>query len=257
MGKLILIDGDFVPWRICPNQVPTESEQMYGVSFTKTLEQVLEGIDYYITEKILKPTNADCYIGFIGGRGNFRKLIDPLYKDGRVDERPPFFNEARAYMQSKWGFIPVDNMESEDAVGICLSLYSDAIIVGTDHDLKQLEGTHYNPVKDTWDFIPKEQALYNRNVQYLSGCSTDKVRGLKKGIGEIKAKKLLEEFPTEALLWEVENLYRKEYGEYRGIEEFYIQYKLLTILRYKDGFPIPSPVGVPKPITPVDEIDTF
>lgn len=240
MSELILIDGDMIPWKICPNQVPSESEKMYGVDFTKTLEQTLEGIDYYITEKIIKPTLADSYIGFLGGKGNFRKQVCSTYKADRVTELPPFFAEARTWMQEKWGFVVVDGIEAEDAVGITLTKYPDAIIVHTDHDLNQLEGIHYNPTKGYFETITKEQAIYNRNIQYLSGCNTDKVRGLKKGIGEAKAKKMLEGFPTEGLIWEVINIYIKEYGEYKGIEEFYIQCKLLTILRDYEGFVVPD-----------------
>ncbi|HPS89578.1 MAG TPA: hypothetical protein PLC35_06355, partial [Methanosarcina vacuolata] len=114
------------------------------------------------------------------------------------------------------------------------------IIVGTDHDLNQLEGIHFNPVTNSWQTVTKEQATYNINLMLLSGCSTDKVRGLKKGCGVKTAEKLLKGFPTESQFWEVINLYLTEYGEYKGIEEFYIQYKLLKILRNKEDFIIPE-----------------
>lgn len=250
---MLLIDGDFIPWRICPNQVPTETERMYEVSFDKTLEQVLEGLDYYMTEKIFKPAQADSYIGFLGGKGNFRKSLAISYKEGRTEDRPNFFNEAKQHLVDKWGFVIVDNIESEDAVGICLSKYPEGIIVHTDHDLNQLEGTHFNPVTNSWETITKHQAVKNANLQYLSGCSTDKVRGLRKGIGPKTAEKLLDGYPTEALLFEVINLYIAEYGQYKGIEEFYIQYKLLTILREKEDFIIPEIRQVPT--KPIEEVN--
>ena len=68
--------------------------------------------------------------------------------------------------------------------------------------------------------------------------------GLKKGVGQKTAEKLLDGYPTESLIWEVINLYIKEYGEYKGIEEFYTQYKLLTILRDKEDFIIPEPTEI-------------
>ena len=257
--RIALIDGDFILWKVCPNLVLTETEVMYGVNNVKTLEETLQGIDWYVTEKILKYVNVDSYIGFLGGKGNFRKLLTDSYKEGRTEDRPPFFQEAKQHLVDKWGFHIVDNIESEDAVGICLTKYPDSIIVHTDHDLNQLEGYHYNPVKDSWETISNEKAIYNRNIQYLSGCSTDRVRGLKKGVGQKTAEKLLDGYPTEGLIWEVINLYIKEYGEYKCIEEFYTQYKLLTILRDKEDFIIPEPTEVVRDsqIENLDEKLTF
>ena len=117
-NRICLIDGDHIPWKICPNPVLTETEVMYGVNNVKTLEETLQGIDWYVTEKILKPTQADSYIGFLGGKGNFRKLLTDSYKGGRTEDRPPFFQEAKQHLVDKWGFHIVDNIESEDAVGI-------------------------------------------------------------------------------------------------------------------------------------------
>lgn len=253
MEKILLIDGDFIPWRICPNQVPTETERMYGVSFDKTLEQVLEGLDYYMTEKILKPTKIDNYLAFLGGEGNFRMSLISSYKEGRTTDRPPFFKEAKQHLVDKWGFIIVDNIEAEDAVGICLSKYPEGIITHTDHDLNQLEGTHFNPVTNSWETINSTQAIYNLSIQLLAGCSTDKVRGLKKGIGPKTAEKMLSELHFTDYISGILKYYIKEYGEYKGIEEFYIQYKLLTILREKEEFIIPEIRQVPT--KPVEEVN--
>ena len=247
MNKLILIDADLILWRCVPNKVLSKAEIDEGIVSEKTLEQTLDLIDWYVTEKIFKPTLADNYIGFLGGVGNFRYSVDPLYKVGRTSERPQFFTEAKNHLIDKWRFVMVNGIEAEDAVGICLTQYPEAIIVGTDHDLNQLEGTHYNPVTNSWETISKEQSIYNFNLSLLSGCSTDKVRGLKKGVGIKTAEKLLEGFPTESQFWEVINLYLTEYGEYKGIEEFYIQYKLLKILRNKEDFIIPEVCNVTLP----------
>ena len=151
--RIALIDGDFILWKVCPNLVLTETEVMYGVNNVKTLEETLQGIDWYVTEKILKYVNVDSYIGFLGGKGNFRKLLTDSYKEGRTEDRPPFFQEAKQHLVDKWGFHIVDNIESEDAVGICLTKYPEAIIVRVDHDLDQLEGVHFNPTNLQWKTI--------------------------------------------------------------------------------------------------------
>lgn len=89
-------------------------------------------------------------------------------------------------------------------------------------------------------------------------CSTDKVRGLKKGIGPKTAEKMLSEIHFSEYINRILKYYIEEYGEYKGIEEFYIQYKLLKILREKEDFIIPELVKVPtKPIVEIKDELTF
>jgi hypothetical protein len=239
----LLIDADFILWKILPNkkQTPEEIEQ-YGDYSQRTLEDIQNGLDWFINDKILTPTNADEYIGFLGGYGNFRKEIAPTtYKANRVDmELPRWFSEAKEYLVGKWGFVKVDGMESEDAVGICLTKYPDSIIVHVDHDLLQLPGKHFNPNKAEFFEIDDYTANKTFWLQNLHGCSTDCVVGLKKGVGPAKAAKLLENHYTDTFCSEVLRLFIEEYGEYNGIINFTKNYQLLKILREKEGFIIPT-----------------
>lgn len=262
-GKIILIDGDFILWKVVPNTVPSETERMYGVSFDKTLEETLVLLDWYIREKIFIPTKIDSYIGFLGGVGNFRKELTIEYKKGRSEERPNFFRETKQYLVDKYGFVLTQDMESEDAVGITLTKYHDAIIIREDHDLDQLPGTHYNPSKQEWKNITIENAEYNFWKQMLTGCTTDNVKGLPKW-GEVKASKYLEsigdvESTTVTYQNWIFDAYLRHFGEYKGIEEFYLNYKLLKILREKEGFIIPEIREINfKPLIPeVDDDLTF
>lgn len=240
----LLIDSDFILWKILPNkkQTPEEIEQ-YGDYSQRTFEDICNGLDWFINDKILIPTNADEYIGFIGGYGNFRKEIAPTtYKANRVDmEFPKWFSEAKNYLVDKWRFVRVDGMEAEDAVGIALTKYPDSIIVRVDHDLEQLPGTHYNPVKEEFKEISQQEADYFFATQQLAGCATDKVVGLKKGVGEAKAMKLLCTIPTcNSLNEKILQLFISEYGEYDGIVNYSKNYQLLKILREKEDFVIPE-----------------
>ena len=242
MGNKLLIDGDFILYKILSNKKQTSEEiEKYGDYNNRSFEEIQKGLNWYLEEKIFKPTEATEYIGFVGGIGNFRKLISPEYKANRVDfESPRYFWESKQYLADIWGFHKIDNIESEDAVGICLTKYSDSILVYTDHDLNQLPGKRYNPVKEEFSEVSEYEALEFFNWFQLSGCYTDKVLGLKKGIGESKAKKLLENIPLEKQLYEILNLFMLEYGEYDGIDKFATNYKLLKILRKKSDFIIPE-----------------
>ena len=242
MSKL-LIDSDFIIWKILPNKKQTPEEiEKYGDYSQRTFEDICNGLDWFITEKILIPTKATEYIGFLGGYGNFRKEIAPTtYKANRIDmELPKWFSEAKDYLVDKWKFIKVDGMESEDAVGVCLTKYPDAIIVGVDHDLLQLSGTHYNPVNETWSTFTEFEAGTWFNKQQLAGCQTDKVVGLKKGVGFAKASKLLENVCLVDQPMQILSLFIEEYGEYDGIVNYAKNYQLLKILREKEGFVIPE-----------------
>jgi len=245
MTNRVLIDADFIAWKICPNKVLTETEIMYGITSEKTLEEVYELVDWYLQEKIFIPTGAISYIGFLGGKGNFRKELDDSYKEGRSYELPKYFNEAKQYLVDKWGFIKVDGIEAEDSVGICLTKYPDAVIVCEDHDLLQLPGTQYNPSKQIWLTHFQEEADYNFWKQCLTGCSTDKVKGVPR-IGPVKAAKIINDVDKHDWKYVILQSYINYFGEYKGVEEFAKNYKLLRILREKEGFDTPEFIDISK-----------
>ena len=241
MSKL-LIDSDLILWKILPNKKQTPEEiEKYGDYSQRTFEDICNGLDWFINEKILLPTSATEYIGFLGGYGNFRKEIAPTtYKANRVDmEFPRWFSEAKEYLVDKWKFIKVDGIEAEDAVGICLTKYPDSVIVRVDHDLDQLAGLHYNPVKELFTEISKEQAEYNQWKQCLTGCVSDRVQGIPR-VGEVKANNILSGQSLSNLKSLVLIEYINYFGEYQGIIEFSKNYQLLKILREKEGFEIPE-----------------
>lgn len=247
MSKLLVMDSDFILFRVVPEKVLSETEKMYGVSNERTLEQICLDMDKYLLDKIFIPTQAEYYIGFLGGKGNFRKEISTEYKANRVDKiLPKYFNEVKQYLVDKWKFEVVDNIEAEDAVGIAVSNENfqidlwEIIIIKTDHDLNQLSGLHFNPVKNEYSYISEFQSNYNLYHQVLTGCSTDKVPGVPK-CGEVKAHKLLLPCLT---LDELKNTtiaeYIRFYGDVEGLVQYDKNYNLIHILREKDDFIIPK-----------------
>lgn len=249
MSKVLLIDSSFILFKTVPNKVQTPEEKKQGIELIKkSYLEICNLIDWYIIEKIMKPTKCEDFIGYLDGKGNFRKEIAPnTYKVGRSTELPHLFNEAKEYMIKHWGFVKTDGIEAEDAVGITLNSEKhkdkEFIIVGQDHDLKQLEGIHFNPVKGDngeWKTINKEDAKYFFNIQQIMGCSTDKVVGLKKGVGEKTAIKKLDGIPLEKQQLYILKLFIEEYGDYNGVLKFTENYRLLKILEEKEGFSFPE-----------------
>lgn len=257
MSNLILIDADHILYKTCPNRVLSETERMYGVQSEKTLQETLDLVDWYLVEKIFKPTNANSYIGFLGGKGNFRMNISKSYKEGRSDIKPPYFNEAKQHLVDKWGFVLVDEIEAEDAVGICLTKYPEAIIVRVDHDLDQLEGVHFNPTNLQWKNILKDEAIYTFWRSMITGCTSDKVKGIvnnrKRFADKVIGKYIPDYYNSPLYMNVILKEYIALYGEYKGIEQFALNYKLLKILREKEDFIIPEPSEVPT--TQVEQTD--
>lgn len=245
--RIIIIDGDSILFRVVPEKVLSETEKMYGVSNERTLEQICLDMDEYLLNKIFIPTQAEFYIGFLGGIGNFRKEISTEYKANRIDkEFPKYFKEVKQYLIDKWKFEVVDNIEAEDAVGIITSKEEfkvdlwDIIIVRTDHDLDQLPGIHFNFVKNEWKEISEWESSYNLYKQVLTGCTTDKVQGVPK-IGEVKATKILADCTTlDDLKNTVINEYIKFYGDIEGLLQYEKNWNLIHILREKEDFIVPE-----------------
>ena len=249
--RIALIDGDFIAWKITPNKKQTpEQIAEYGNQTLRTFDDICREIDEYFIQKVLIPTRADYYLGFLGTDTNFRKSICEDYKALRSIERPKYFREANLYLRDKWGFHFVEDMEAEDAVGICIDLLPkdlEYVIVGQDHDLDQLPGLHFNPVREEWNDISVGDAAYKFATQCLTGCSTDKVRGLP-GKGLVAATKILEGVPIEhnepsistALLNRVFEAYVEYYGLYDGVYYFQMNFRLLRILRKSSNFVLPN-----------------
>ena len=90
--------------------------------------------------------------------------------------------------------------EADDAVAIA-STKGNYWIVHVDKDLDQLPGWHYNPVKDEEYYVTEFEGLYSFYKQILTGDRVDNIEGLR-GIGPVKADKILKDCTTERELYE-------------------------------------------------------
>jgi len=63
---------------------------------------------------------CDDYQGFLTGKGNFRNDIAKTapYKGTRPSEKPVHLQALRDHLVTSWGFVVVDGIEADDAVGI-------------------------------------------------------------------------------------------------------------------------------------------
>ena len=252
LKRLLLIDGGFLLFKTVPNKVLTETELMYSVNPEKTLQETYDLIDWYITEKIFKPVKLDYFVGFVDGSraNNFRTQISESYKSNRIGkELPKYFKEAKEYLQTKWNFCMPEGIEVDDALLITenrLKNDYEVIIACQDKDILFTEGNRYNPVKDEWSECSstKEQYIFWKSM--ICGDQADAVTGIF-GKGEKYFEKIIKVYKQDTPIHSIIlHAYIENYGEYKGIEEFYKNYKLLKILREKEDFVIPEIQSVNK-----------
>lgn len=183
-------------------------------NINQSMERVLEAFK-----------NAPWHRVYISGKGNYRETIAstlPLahegwtYKGNRDPlHKPKYFAEIRQHLIKRWGAIPVDGMETDDAACIEQFAHPDrsTCIVSVDKDLRGCPGHFYNPKKKVFEYVTLKQADMNFWGQVASGDSSDNIKGLK-GIGVKTAAKILAEcdHDPKRIAKELERRYIGQYG---------------------------------------------
>ena len=189
---------------------------VYSVGFSsKDLDEQMakNRLTEWFTDIVYIRLKCEDYKAFITGKQNFRYgvAVTVPYKGNRKDSvKPPHYEALRKHLERMEAVVS-ENEEADDAVGIESTRYT-GWIVHVDKDLDQLPGWHYNPVKDEEYYVTEEEGLKSFYLQLLTGDRVDNIQGLK-GIGPVKANRILAKATTEqAMLSAVQEAY-KEAGE--------------------------------------------
>lgn len=162
---------------------------------------------------------------FLSGPGNFREELATIagYKANRKEEaKPVYYQQLRNLMTEEWGAEVVHGQEADDAISIMAHNYPDFssyVVASIDKDLDQIPGWHYNYDKEVFYFVEPEEAEMFFYEQALSGDSADNIPGCK-GIGPVKAQKILKDCPLEDAWQIVVGTYEISMGkgaEYAGL----------------------------------------
>lgn len=178
---IALIDGDILCYRI-GFATQEESEDVAIRTMAKFLEDMLM-------------FKLDCneWRTYLTGSSNYRHdyAITAPYKGNRKGEKPLHHGLLREYLQYSWNGDVYEGIEADDAIAIEATKFGDdSIIVSLDKDFDQVQGWHYNFVKDDKYYVTADEGLLNFYMQFLVGDRIDNIIGVK-GIGPKKAHKLL------------------------------------------------------------------
>ncbi len=208
-----LVDFDSIIYRAC-------------WAYNDDLDQAIEYGKSYIF-KIEEKFESKAQL-FIGASTNFRTLIDPEYKANRKKiEKPKNFYEVKDFFITNYGASFTEGYEAEDVVG---ALATDLhVICGIDKDLKTIPGWKYNYVKETLFNVTEEEAAKNFWLQVIQGDSIDSIKGIK-GMGKVKAEKLLADLDVSKYKEVVMDKYLEVYGT-DGLSEFDKTARLVFIKR--------------------------
>lgn len=191
-----LIDGDIVAYRAAYS-----SENSNEIDTMLKVDQVID----MIVKKCSYDPELDDYDIYLTGGGNFRYdvAVTHPYKGNRKDKvSPKYLGHARWYLQDNYSAIVSSGEEADDLIAIeATSVGPSCVVASIDKDMLQIPCFHYNFRRDEWHEVSPFEGLQFFYEQILTGDRADNIVGLK-GIGPVKAKKILTECETEDDLWE-------------------------------------------------------
>ena len=192
-----LIDGDVMCYRAayaCKDETASVA--------CLTLESI-------VTEALLSCDYEDRWYDqwqiYLTGKTNFRNAIakTAVYKGNRANKpKPPHLPAVRKHLVKRWNAVVTKGEEADDAIAIeATALQGRSVIISIDKDFMQVPGHFYNFVKREHHIIDEQQGLFNFYKQILTGDTADNIIGIR-GIGDVKATKLLQECISEEEMYQ-------------------------------------------------------
>lgn len=165
---IALVDGDLITYRSASSCHPTKVK-----AFMEPCEVALMRIDTTMS-RILDESGATSYEVYIGGQDNYRYELYPEYKANRLTTpKPPYLEDCREYLISKWNAKIVNSMETDDMLGIRQT--ESTIICSLDKDLLMIPGRHYNWVKQVFTTVSEEEGMQRFYKQIITGDGADHI----------------------------------------------------------------------------------
>jgi|TARA_B110000467_G_C18327162_1_gene489951 5'-3' exonuclease len=216
---ILLIDADSLIFASCYKKREHPEDEKYYTDISDARSKFDEQY-MAIVNHLEDIYNIDRVITFSGSKGNFRKLITPVYKANRKkQELPPLLNEMHQFVKDQYDSVYGFGIETDDIVAKYWYELSKAagrdnvMIVSIDKDYKQFPALIYNyhyKHKEILD-ITEDEAMYNLYEQFIIGDTADNVNYFK-GKGKRFAEKYLADCETKyQYTRKMFELFQKEY----------------------------------------------
>ena len=201
---ILLVDADSLIFASCYKKRDKPEDDKYyrdiedaQAKFDEQFMSIVNKLeDMYPIERV---------ITFSGSKGNFRKLITPVYKANRKkQELPPLLDEMHQFVKDEYDSVWGYGIETDDMVARYWKALSNEVgrdnvmIVSIDKDYKQFPCLMYNyhyKHKEVLD-ISEDEALFNFYEQMIIGDTADNVNYFK-GKGKKYAEKYLADCNTK------------------------------------------------------------
>jgi DNA polymerase-1 len=229
----LLIDGDIICYRVGFASQSTDKET--GLVEADPLPHALHSTKLYVNQ-IIEDSGCTEYNIYLTPKTTFRNKVRDDYKNNRKGKPKPVHIKAiRDYLINTYKAKVVDNIEADDALGLSQNPYT--IIASIDKDLLMCEGKHYNFVKKDFTDVTKEEGTRFFYQQMITGDTSDNILGIR-GLGKVKASKLLKD--TARKDWDnmIIDLYIKEFGYEEGRNRCVQNSQLLWILQRDKQMPM-------------------
>lgn len=163
-----------------------------------------------------------------------------VYKGNRSSQKPQHLYSVRDYLVAEWGALVINGEEADDAIAIEASKdLSGSVIISVDKDFMQVPTHIYDFLKRNHSFVSEIEGLRSFYKQMLTGDTADNIIGIK-GIGKIRASKLLEECSSEDEMYNVVSNVYADHGQ--GIDRIIENGRLLWLRRYEGQIWNPPPL---------------
>lgn len=229
----LLIDGDIICYRVGFASQSTDKET--GLVEADPLPHALHSTKLYVNQ-IIEDSGCTEYNIYLTPKTTFRNKVRDDYKNNRKGKPKPVHIKAiRDYLINNYKAKVVDNIEADDALGLSQNPYT--IIASIDKDLLMCEGKHYNFVKKDFTNVTSEEGTRFFYQQMITGDTSDNIVGIR-GLGKVKASKLLKD--TARKDWDnmIIDLYIKEFGYEEGRNRCVQNSQLLWILQRDKQMPM-------------------
>tara|TARA_Y100000389_G_scaffold127863_1_gene125202 strand:+ start:2022 stop:2744 length:723 start_codon:yes stop_codon:yes gene_type:complete len=228
-----LIDGDIIAYRV--GFACQKKDKETGLVTADPKPYALHSTKLYVNQ-IIEDCGCNSYTIYLTPKTTFRNKVRDDYKGNRKDVAKPVHLDAiRTYLVSIYKAVVVNNIEADDALG--LKQDDTTCIASIDKDLLMCEGKHYNFVKKEHRYVTSEEGRRFFYQQMITGDSADNILGIR-GLGKVKASKLLKD--TARKNWDnmIIDLYIKEFGYEEGRNRCVQNSQLLWILQRDKQMPM-------------------